>query len=954
MEPAAGAWFQTVADAATADSGQAEFFNSHGELRNRRSVELLHDEVLRVLYADPALAERLARAAAWLSSDLGDPGSRALATRAAGHVSYARSRYEDAIGHYQEALDVFTSLETDLEIGRTLTSGLQPLIYLGRYREAEAWAARAREIFRRLGDHLRLARVTSNVGNMLYRQDRYAEALATYEEAHATLSRLGEHRDVAAVLSNIAVCNISLSRFTQALECYHTAREYCERHGLPLLVAGADYNIAYLHYLQGDFLRAIELYQRSREHCRSAGDAYHAALCDLDEAEIYLELNLNSEASRLAEQAEAGFQSLSMPYEQGKAMVSHAIAASRRGQPRVANRLFRTARTMFLREQNSLWPALIDFYRAILLERENCHREAASLCRRAYPVLSTCALPGPVTLAELLRCRILLKSNDVAGAREIAARAAARLEASGTPALRFHCRFVQGQVEEQAGDNAAAFRAYESARLEIETLRSHLWGDEPKISFLKDKLSVYESLVKLRMADSGDPQATEDAFGYIQQAKSRALSDLISRPRNPDAALPSSPEGPIEETRRNLNSLYRYGEHLALSPRTAGGAQIESLEKEVRECESRLMRLATTASSLGCPQRTDGESLSLAAIQSAIPQGAVLVEYYVVKGVLYAALVASSGLEITPLGEADDIRMRMRLFRFQMRKFRLAHDLWRAANNESQPAANTHLRDLYQDLVAPLRSRIGRASHLIFAPHDFLHHLPFHALLGPGGHLIDEYTVSYAPSATVFALCTARRPTFRNESLVLGLPDRLAPQIEPEVRAAAAELAGARLFLGEQASRQVLTDFGRTCRFLHIAAHGLFRRDNPLFSAIRLGDSHLTLVDLYRLPLSAELVTLSGCSTGLNVVVGGDELLGLMRGLLLAGAHGVMVSLWDVNDLSTTRFMKGFYGRLPDAPHKAAALQHAMQELREEYPHPYYWAPFILAGKYTNSDWKES
>jgi CHAT domain-containing protein len=128
----------------------------------------------------------------------------------------------------------------------------------------------------------------------------------------------------------------------------------------------------------------------------------------------------------------------------------------------------------------------------------------------------------------------------------------------------------------------------------------------------------------------------------------------------------------------------------------------------------------------------------------------------------------------------------------------------------------------------------------------------------------------------------------------------------------------------------------------------MFRRDNPLFSAIRLGDSRLTLLDMYNLTLSAELVTLSGCSTGLNVVVGGDELLGLMRGLLLAGAQSVLVSLWDVNDLSTAQFMKYFYGGLEHSANKAAALQFAIHALRREHRHPYYWAPFMLAGKYTN------
>jgi CHAT domain-containing protein len=131
---------------------------------------------------------------------------------------------------------------------------------------------------------------------------------------------------------------------------------------------------------------------------------------------------------------------------------------------------------------------------------------------------------------------------------------------------------------------------------------------------------------------------------------------------------------------------------------------------------------------------------------------------------------------------------------------------------------------------------------------------------------------------------------------------------------------------------------------VHIATHGLFRRDNPLFSSIRLGDGQLCAYELYELQLPAELVTLSGCSTGLSVVAGGDEQLGLVRGLLYAGARTVMLTLWDVNDSSTTEFMKGFYSRLRDGWGKARAAQQAMRELRERHAHPFYWAPFSLIG----------
>ena len=87
---------------------------------------------------------------------------------------------------------------------------------------------------------------------------------------------------------------------------------------------------------------------------------------------------------------------------------------------------------------------------------------------------------------------------------------------------------------------------------------------------------------------------------------------------------------------------------------------------------------------------------------------------------------------------------------------------------------------------------------------------------------------------------------------------------------------------------------------------------------------------------------MSGCGTGLNVVVGGDELLGLVRGLLYAGAQGALVTLWDVNDQSTAEVMRLFYEAVGSQRNKAEALRQATLEVRKQYPHPFYWAPFVL------------
>ena len=117
-----------------------------------------------------------------------------------------------------------------------------------------------------------------------------------------------------------------------------------------------------------------------------------------------------------------------------------------------------------------------------------------------------------------------------------------------------------------------------------------------------------------------------------------------------------------------------------------------------------------------------------------------------------------------------------------------------------------------------------------------------------------------------------------------------------------------------------------------------------MFSGIRLGDSILSLYDLYRFKLPADLITLSGCATGVNTVAGGDELLGLVRGLIYAGARAALLTLWDVQDRSTLDFMTCFYRNLADEPNKAVAFQKAVWQVRDKYPHPHYWAPFNLIG----------
>ena len=334
----------------------------------------------------------------------------------------------------------------------------------------------------------------------------------------------------------------------------------------------------------------------------------------------------------------------------------------------------------------------------------------------------------------------------------------------------------------------------------------------------------------------------------------------------------------------------------------------------------------------------------MASIRATIPADTLLVEYFRVRDRILVCLLGPQTLEILPVTLETRVANVLRLLQFQLSKFHLNPQYLETFHDSLAQAAQAHLRELYSELIAPVAPQL-KASHLVFVPHGLLHYVPFHALYDGSQHLIDRYTLSYSPSASIFALCQTRTTNSTGTSLILGIPDPQAPAILDEVQALNNVLDRSELFVGPDASEQILRSKGSTSRVIHIATHGRFRQDNPMFSAIRLGDSFLSLFDLYQLKLPVELITLSGCSTGLNVVAAGDELIGLARGLLHAGAQSLVLSLWDVHDKSTAEFMAVFYRLLQEGKTNAIALKQAMIELRSRYPHCYQWAPFVLVGK---------
>ncbi|MGH9570796.1 MAG: CHAT domain-containing protein, partial [Candidatus Angelobacter sp.] len=674
------------------------------------------------------------------------------------------------------------------------------------------------------------------------------------------------------------------------------------------------------------------------------------ALCDLDQSEIYLELNLTEGGEELARAAFNEFTQLNMKYEAAKAAAFSAMAMSQQGHYQNALLLFDQARELFIREHNQLWPALIDLYKALVWYEAGNNDQAEELALSALKYFGESLLPAKAAVCELLLAAIELRGADPEEARRYCSSALSRLLHVESPAA-YQAYFMLGQAEEASGNNELARQAYEKAYQRLEDLRSHLGKEELKIAFLKNKLAVYEGLVLTSLAVHSRSCTEHDTFAYIEQAKSRSLADLIAFRSSSlaDGLAEHSPAmGQFRDLRQKLNWTYHQIELEELNPGGAGKDKIRELREQSRKYEDAMVRAFSQI------QHVDREFVSLqsaravsgAEVQKAIPENTMLLEFYAARNQFYACLVSANQLKIIPVADVRPVREKLRLLQLQLAKFRLGEVYIRPLENRLLQATQAHLEELYDLLIAPVRSQL-QAEHLVIVPHTFLHYLPFHALSDGSRCLIDDFSISYAPSGSIFALCQKKKySAAHQEMLVLAVPDGRAPHIEEEGRFVAETMGNASLFIGKEATEERLRTLGPQSRFIHIATHGYFRQDNPMFSSIRLGSSLLSLFDLYQLQLDAELVTLSGCGTGMNVVVGGDELIGLVRGLLYAGAQTLVVSLWEVHDQSTAEFMRDFYAVYKQTPNKAIALKKAMMSLREKHKHPYYWAAFALVGKF--------
>ncbi len=848
-------------------------------------------------------------------------------------------QYEEAIECYKTAIDAFERLGERRLAARMSIGFVAALANAGRYSEALEVGDRAGSWFSMNRDEDGRARLLNSLGIVYARLDDYAKAIDCYTDAAELFERLGDREMLVRIYQNLANILGNTDQFERADELFQRAERYCEELNLSPLLVQVTYNHAYLHFLRGRFSDALQSFGRLRMRDDFSGSPRYRALCDLDEAEIYLQLSLSKDAAVLASRAIDEFKELGMPYEQARATAFYGLALTQMRRFAEALDAFHDAQAIFAAAGNAYWIGLLDLYRAEVHLSLQRLWEAQALATQAKLTFEQLAIPSKRVFSLVLLGRVALELNDLDAATAATSQIARLIQSIQVPLVLFPYHVLCGEIAERGRRWDEAQRHYELAARELERHQARLHHDDLRVTFFKGRQHAFDALVRLSLDHLPPDEAIPSAYSWCERARSRGLVELLSHYAPVvHGHAEQSLLAKINRLREELN--IQYARSQPQKQPLSSQASYESIALKEQELARTLREVSGVDPEYASLQQVS--IVTIESLQSVLPERTTVIEYFTAGDEILAFVLSRQGAAVTrrlcPASRILNVQERLK---FQLEKFLLGRDYIHLHAAQILESTRRRLEELHRYLLAPFINEV-RTPHITIVPHGTLHFLPFHAFFDGEKYLIDQYDISYAPSASVLKYCLEKPAVSEGSPLLIGVADASAPLVHQEIARLNELFPAARVLQDDAATRAAFVENAETASFVHIATHAIFRQDNPMFSSFKLADGWLTAFDLFSMACHANLVTLSGCQSGLSEVTGSDDLLGLMRGFLYAGARSLLLSLWNVDDESTAALMVRFYQEWAKGASKSAALRNAMMGLREDHPNPFYWAPFLL------------
>jgi CHAT domain-containing protein/tetratricopeptide (TPR) repeat protein len=772
------------------------------------------------------------------------------------------------------------------------------------------------------------AKARQNLAALDVMSGSYDSAVVLLRDAEATYLDLGMRREWIDAVNNRALALLGLGRTADAARAIEVAMPQLASDEVRDARAELLDTAARAHLLAGRIAAAIDRLSEALVIARSADAPERAAHIELALADAWSTLRLHDDAlaayrSVLDWAASAGATALASWAELGVGVSLIGLDRRDDGEPHLREAFDRLTAERQLSGAISAGLALA----AVLV----APAESAATLDRALALGDAAQRPADQVCLELAAFDAGRGARHLDAAQRIT-------DDLAVPRLRYEVDLRRARALRTAGDTGRALAALRRATEQIESTRGELVSERHRRAYLSDRLEAHAELVRT-LVELGDPEHLREAFAVAERARSRALLDAMSGiggARGTDQIDGDAAER-LEQFSRDLESLYNGllgDEELRGMPVVAG--DLAALEVAI-ESSAGADGLVGQADVVGLEEL----QRSLAGVD------ATLISYHTIAERLVAFVVRADLFEVRVLPcERSEVLAEARRLDAQLARFRVGQEFAERWSSRLLDGADAALAGLAHLVLDPIADLLAGSCRLVVVPCREVRTVPFAALPFRARRVVDEVAVVTAPSASSWARCQATAPAVGRPVLV-AVADTRAPSVDTEVTAVAELLPAAAVFKGASATRAAVlaaVSASPPPSALHLACHGMFHPGHAMFSAVRLADGWVTAHELATGSLTGAMVALSACESGRFAVQAGDEVVGLPRALLVAGARDVVASSWLAHDAATAHLMSNFYAGFADGGDPAAALRDAQLAVRELHPHPFHWAAFSVLG----------
>jgi CHAT domain-containing protein len=934
-----GQWKSWLADDIPPDS----LLTPLSEAAAKEVVEHLKQEADRHWYIDPHRSLEFADQIVVIGKQQDNLSQIALGLMARGDALKLLGQTNEAWEILDEAGRMFLTMEDEIGWGRTRIGRLHLSTMVNRVSEALADAERARAIFTKYDEREKLLRLDINTALVHTLLGDQFQALRIYHSALAIAETLGEAGEqyLGPLYIDIGLAHESLGDFSQALTYYERAREIHIARNETLNIAVIESNIAYIAQARGHYRQALKLLYGILERGVEQFPLEYRAF-QRDMIECYLYLNRYFEARDLARQVIADYKSLNATHDIARNLLHLATAEAELNNYAAAQAALEEAEQIFTSLGAITWVATTQLRRGQIALKMGDIKTARYTSLISAMCFKLNDQEVSYARASLTQGETQLALGKFAEASSEAISALRVAQRYNVPALRYASHLLLGQISEAQHETTRAIRRYQAAASTVDRIQRGLTLTL-RTGFLEDKGQASRNLISIYLG-SGQ---VECAFDALEHAKSQVLLSYLANREQFYWARGDKHNQALMNELNDLRAEHQWFYRLAHEPqRFADRPNTVQPEQALAQVAVRERRIRSITEQLYLHSGDEYQiknvaTASLNEVQSRLQEGTVLVEFYNDGSNLWAFVIDRQTIRVHPLQiTIQTINQLLIQLRANISSALTVDHRTDAARRLAQLARRI-LKRLYSQLIEPLALEGYDVQKMVIVPYGALHFLPFHILYDDSSYMIEKQEIVILPTAGL-----ATRPALIRDPGALILAnswDGRLPYTLAEAQMVQ-RLFGGRLFAGDTANRAAL--HASPTQILHIATHGEHRLDQPDLSYLQLADGQLYADDTLQQDMSYELVTLSACETGRANVAASDELIGLGRGFLYAGAGALLVSMWQVADTSTLFFMEHMYKTLRAGASKAAAVRAAQRFMLAEEPwfHPALWGAFQLIG----------